>query len=112
MYRSSPFRGTLNTGYNSNNSDGLKGGLEASLTGRLPKGGLKRGYLKVTIRGGGFRVTLRRDLSSRYLQAGLQGGYLKGGFQALSKYLQGGLTGGYLKATLRGNLRRGTLRSP
>ena len=83
MYRSSPFRSTLNTGYISNNSGGLKGGLEASLRGRL-RGALKAGCLKVSIRGRGFRVTLRRGLSSRYLQGGLQAGYRKGGFQILS----------------------------
>ena len=83
MYRSSPFRSTLNTGYISNNSGGLKGGLEASLRGRL-RGALKAGYLKVTIRGRGFRVTLRGGLSSRYVQERLQGWYLKGGFQVLS----------------------------
>ena len=75
MYRSSPFRGTLN--------GGLKGGLEASLRGRL-RGALKAGYLKVTIRGRGFRVTLRGGLSSRYFQERLQGGYLEGGFEILS----------------------------
>ena len=90
MYRSSPFRSTLNTAYISNNSGGLEGGLEASLRGRL-RGALKAGYLKVTIKGRGFKVTLRRGLSSRYLQERLQGGYLKGGFQMLLAGACGGV---------------------
>ena len=44
--------------------------------------GLRRGT-KVTIRGGGFRVTLWGGLSSSYLQGGFRGD-LKGGFQVLS----------------------------
>ena len=43
MYRSSPFRSTLNMGYISNNSGGLKGRLEASLREVTLRRGLKGG---------------------------------------------------------------------
>ena len=78
MYRSSPSRSTLNTGYISNNSGGLQGGLEATL--------IKGGCLKVTIRGWGFTGGLRFQVPS----GGLEGGYFKGGV----RYLQRGLPQG------------------
>ena len=92
MYRSSPGRSTLNTGYISNNSVGRKGRLEASLRGEVTlkgakghlKGGLKGGYLKVTIRGRVFRVTLRGG--------GLKRGYLNGRLPGTQRGALGGVS--------------------
>ena len=46
----------------------------------------------VTIRGGGFSVTLKGDLSFRYLHGGLQKGILR----VASRYFKRGLKGGIL----------------